>query len=53
MVVKVLLTIAAIWLAITVIGFVVKGLFWIGLIGLGAFAITAGYGYLKRKAVTR
>lgn len=50
---QVVLIIAAIWLAITVIGFVVKGLFWLAIIGLAAFAVTAAVGAVKRKQIGR
>lgn len=35
------------WLAFTVIGFVVKGLFWLALIGGALFLGTAAYGAIK------
>lgn len=38
---KVLLALLAIWLVITVIGVVIKGLFWLFVIGLVLFLITA------------
>lgn len=38
---KVLLTVLAIWLALVVIGLVFKALFWLFVIGLVAFLITA------------
>jgi type IV secretory pathway VirB3-like protein len=38
---KVLLALLAIWLVITVIGIVIKGLFWLFVIGLVLFLITA------------
>ena len=37
-----------IWLAITVIGAVVKGLFWLAVIGLLFFVATAALGWNKR-----
>ncbi|WP_034275722.1 hypothetical protein [Haloechinothrix halophila] len=37
----------ALWLAITVIGFVLKGLFWLGVIGGVAFLATAAYSAIK------
>jgi hypothetical protein len=38
---KVLLALLAIWVLIAVIGFVIKGLFWLFVIGLVLFVITA------------
>lgn len=46
---KILLLILLVWLAISLVGFVVKGLFWLGVIGLALFAITSAYGWLKRQ----
>jgi hypothetical protein len=37
-----------IWLAITVVGAVVKGLFWLAVIGLLFFLATAAFGWGKR-----
>ena len=38
-----------VWLAITVIGAVVKGLFWLAVLGLVFFAATAALGWNKRE----
>jgi hypothetical protein len=38
-----------IWLAITVIGAVVKGLFWLAVVGLLFFVVTAALGWGKQK----
>jgi hypothetical protein len=37
-----------VWLAITVIGAVVKGLFWLAVVGLIFFVATAALGWNKR-----
>ncbi|MFW3172514.1 hypothetical protein [Geodermatophilus sp. CPCC 206100] len=37
-----------VWLAITVIGAVVKGLFWLAVVGLLFFLVTAALGWHKR-----
>ena len=37
-----------IWLVITVVGAVVKGLFWLAVLGLLFFAATAAIGWAKR-----
>ena len=39
-----------IWLAITVIGAVVKGLFWLAVVGLVFFVATGALGWNKRGA---
>ena len=36
------------WLVVTVVGAVVKGLFWLAVVGLLLFAATAGLGWGKR-----
>jgi hypothetical protein len=39
-----------IWLVIVVIGFVVKSLFWLAVIGIVLFLGTAAYGAIKRRS---
>jgi hypothetical protein len=36
------------WIAITLVGAVVKGLFWLAVVGLILFAVTAVLGWNKR-----
>ena len=38
-----------VWLVVTVIGAVVKGLFWLAVLGLLAFGVTAALGWNKRR----
>jgi hypothetical protein len=38
-----------IWLAITVIGAVVEGLFWLAVVGLLFFLLTVAFGWGKQK----
>ena len=38
------------WLALSILGFVVKGLIWLAVIGLVLFVITAIVGYFRRGA---
>jgi hypothetical protein len=47
---KVLLVIAIIWLALALIGFVVKGLVWLGIIALVLFLATSAWGWVKRNS---
>ncbi len=35
------------WLLFSVLGFVVKGLFWLAIIGLVLFVATIAYGFVK------
>ena len=45
----VLLVLFAVWIALTVIGFIVKGLFWLAVVGVVAFALTAVVGGSRRR----
>lgn len=38
------------WVALSILGFVVKGLLWLAFLGLALFAVTAFVGFIKRKA---
>jgi len=38
-----------VWLVLSVLGFVIEGLFWLAVIGIVLFLATAAYGWLKRK----
>ncbi|MDT8913161.1 hypothetical protein [Amycolatopsis sp. PS_44_ISF1] len=42
-----------IWLVCVVLGFVIKGLFWLVIVGAVLFVATAVVGFVKRKAVNR
>lgn len=42
-----------VWLVIIVIGAVVKGLFWLIILGAVLFVATAAYGWVKRQASVR
>lgn len=44
---KVIGVIVVLWLALTVIGAVIKGLFWLAVIGGVLFVATAAYGAIK------
>lgn len=48
--VKVVLVLLAIWIAIGVIGLLIKGLFWLFLIGCIAFGVTA-IGSARRRGI--
>ncbi|MDI9913871.1 hypothetical protein [Rhodococcus sp. IEGM 1379] len=39
-----------VWLVFVVLGFAVKGLLWLAIIGVILFVATAVWGWLKRKA---
>ncbi|WP_279323414.1 hypothetical protein [Actinomycetospora cinnamomea] len=38
-----------IWLVLTVLGFVLEGLFWLAIVGILLFLATAAYGAVKRR----
>ncbi|MCW4386581.1 hypothetical protein OH146_12435 [Salinibacterium sp. SYSU T00001] len=44
---KIILILLAIWIVLSIIGFVVEGLFWLAVIGLILFVGTAIYGAIK------
>jgi hypothetical protein len=48
----IIITLLIIWLVLSILGFVVKGLLWLAVIGLVLFVATAVWGWLKRKART-
>lgn len=46
---KVIGAIVVVWLAVTVIGVIVKGLLWLAVVGAVLFVGTAAYGAIKGK----
>jgi hypothetical protein len=42
-----------IWLVLAVLGFVVKGLFWLAIVGIVLFLATAAFGAARRSAARR
>jgi hypothetical protein len=52
MLVLVIVLLAA-WLIVSVIGFAIKGLLWIGIIGVVLFIGTAAIGAARRKSLRR
>ncbi|WP_165777631.1 hypothetical protein [Amycolatopsis antarctica] len=47
---KIVGTLIVVWLAFTVLGFVVKSLFWLAIVGGVLFLATAGYAAIKGKS---
>ena len=45
-----IITLLIIWLVLSILGFAIKGLLWLAVIGLVLFAATAVWGWVKRKA---
>ncbi|GAB3418529.1 hypothetical protein [Flindersiella endophytica] len=50
MLLKVIIAIAAIWLALAVLGFIFKNLLWLGVIALILFLATSAWGWVKRNS---
>lgn len=48
MLLKILLLIAIIWLALALLGFIIKGLLWLGIIAAVLFLVTSVFGWIKR-----
>ena len=47
---NVIVFLLVVWLVFAVLGFVIKGLFWLAVIGIVLFLATAVFGWVKRKA---
>lgn len=45
-----IIALLVIWLVLSIIGFVVKGLVWLAIIGLILFVATGVWGWVKRRA---
>jgi hypothetical protein len=41
-----------VWLVVTVVGAVIEGLFWLAVVGLLFFAVTAALGWNKRTEIS-
>jgi hypothetical protein len=52
-VIGLILALLVIWVVLSVIGFVVKGLIWLAVIGVVLFLGTAAIGFVRRKSVGR
>lgn len=48
-----IIALLVVWLVLSVLGFVVKGLVWLAIIGLILFVGTAAIGFTRRKTVGR
>jgi LPXTG-motif cell wall-anchored protein len=44
-----ILALLVIWLVLSIVGFAVKGLIWLAVIGLVLFVATGVWGWIKRK----
>ena len=50
-IVKVLLVLLALWVVIGVLGLIIKGLFWLFVLGCVAFAVTSLVGAAQRRGL--
>ena len=48
-----IIVLLVLWVVISIVGFVVEGLFWLAIIGVVLIAATAIFGWIKRKASSR
>ena len=44
---SILVILLVIWLVLSLLGFAVQGLFWLGIVGIILFVVTAVYGFLR------
>ncbi|MDT0179520.1 hypothetical protein Q9S36_04755 [Microbacterium sp. ARD31] len=49
----VLIILLAIWVVLSIVGFVFEGLFWLGLIGIVLFVGTILFGMIRRSAAKK
>ena len=47
--VGIILLLLLVWLVVTVLGFVIHGLFWLAVIGIVLFLATGGWGWLRNR----
>ena len=47
-----LVVLLVVWLVLAVLGFVIKGLFWLAIIGIVLFLATAIWGWFRRSALS-
>ncbi|HEU4666076.1 MAG TPA: hypothetical protein VFS79_00315 [Arthrobacter sp.] len=45
-----IITLLIVWLVLSILGFVIKGLLWLAVVGLVLFVATAAWGWVKRNA---
>lgn len=48
-----LIVLLVLWLVLTVVGFAVEGLVWLGIVGIVLFLGTGAIGFVRRKAINR
>jgi hypothetical protein len=48
-----LIVLLVLWLILTIVGFAIKGLVWLAIIGIVLFLGTSAIGFVRRKASSR
>ena len=51
--VGILVLVLIVWLVLAILGFVIKGLFWLAIVGIVLFVATAVLGGVKRSSLRR
>jgi hypothetical protein len=51
--IRIVIALLVVWLILSVLGFVIKGLLWLAVIGIVLFVITAIVGFIRRNAASR
>jgi hypothetical protein len=52
-VVALIVVVLVVWLVLAILGFVIKGLFWLAIVGIVLFLATAALGVVRRSAARR
>ena len=53
MLIRIVLVLLVVWLVVSVLGFILKGLFWLAVVGVVLFVATAAFGAGKRSTGLR
>lgn len=48
-----LLLALVVWIALVVVGFVIKGLIWLAIVGIVLFLVTGAFGAMRRSSLRR
>lgn len=51
--VALIVVVLVVWLVLAILGFVIKGLFWLAVVGIVLFLATAALGVVRRSAARR
>jgi len=47
--IRIIIALLALWLIITILGFVIKGLFWLAILGIILFAATGAWSWIRQR----